>query len=757
MFNAWDLVLGVVVVIELTAPLVRSGVPAFRQDWFWPTDTHAALAQIMLTARAWDNLGTGYLQVYPTILPLYGAVWLLTWIASVNVALIAVCGGAAALTLLGIRKAIRELRGDLRVASCGLIVAPFFFTEEVAGHYPYLVALAGFAWCIALLLEQDSRRPAIWRTLAMSLVLYTAFVQIQVGLIAVVFTVLLVTVRPTKSRIQALAGGLLLCLVLEGPTVVGVLSAGVSGILEFKHVLIGWELSQSLPFRQTVAGTGYIGGYPDRIPFATPIGILMASFGMVGLFTRRTRESIALAIAWIAAVLVVNGLYGPLGPIISWAFRRVPFAAAFRELYSLEVVAILALSIGLGLALSIIRNDTIKTFVALLLAVITLCQGLSEARLARDLIPFWHKPSALTDAERVLAAAPGSGRVLVWPFDGPIGDGLQRWGKDPASLPIGSHGLVNGEVASSATLSAVSYLRNSDGQDAARALANIGVQYVLIRGGWRSATRDAIEPALVGLVPVNLGLVPKALRKRQYFARLYQYKGITVLRNRLYRGLIVQPAGNIGAVTKPILPLIVASNDRDPRGIWVSARDWYWLDPSDTATGALTLSRAGIELRQRSFVTSNARALSWSAPGSKTLILHRIEPRKAYLLPAGTSVAPVAGATSVSSRLGRELLSDATRAAHLDKGSIELCSSVAVLADQSRAWRLRRRGGAMPPDGVAFGYAAAWSYKGPCTEGEVYYAGQASRIVMSFVSLGLAAAIGLSLLLNTFVNARANR
>ena len=341
--------------------LFSPGIVGLIHDWSVPPSAaqNAALASQIF--NGWFTWGLGMPVVFPTEYPLKFALGLAGAAgASGDILSKIIVAGLPALAFLS----AVFLFGRLRIAPWASWIAAAFYAlnpvmlnKLVSGQSTYLLGYAAIPVVLASVLEARSRRHWVWVGIQTGGLLALAAVQIQLGIVAyaiVVVAALCATDVAVLRRLAIVAVTTACFLVTELPTVIG----ATSGISSFDTLQIfrpnqAWVVANSIRPLDAVLLSGYLTHYDAStvrgfLPLWSAAGFIVAIAAVYGYFFTSWRLRTFALVCALGAFCFVTGIYGPIGPLISWLFANVRPMEVFRELYHL--MAALALVYAIGLA-----------------------------------------------------------------------------------------------------------------------------------------------------------------------------------------------------------------------------------------------------------------------------------------------------------------------------------------------------------------------------------------------------------------------
>ncbi|GAC1518723.1 MAG: hypothetical protein NVS2B3_14880 [Vulcanimicrobiaceae bacterium] len=365
----------------------------------------------------------------------------------------------------------------------------------MAGHLMHLYFAAVLPAAIALTVYRlNERAPWKRRRYDVALVLIIASTghlpTTMVLMISVVSTLM-----ASEGRYRAALGIASAALVFHLPTATAIhLVPG--GIYFVKQAVTEWELAQSAPPASLLHFGGYLARYSDTLSprwASTACGLVVAlmPFGA----TKVSRRAATVIIIAAIAALLTMGLYGPLAPLLSDAFVRIPALSLFRELY--DIVPVFGFGAVVAAAAGTARLASAAPRARLAIAAVsaTACVLATVPTLAgfeRNSVPMVDA----SVAARVVAALPGSGRVLwlpgIYPMGTATGDGE---GYDPRMVRHGAHDAIAAYQPEGAVARAYDLLA-TDPPRARAWLQNLGCDWIAIDTAARLA--ETTSPPTLG-------------------------------------------------------------------------------------------------------------------------------------------------------------------------------------------------------------------------------------------------------------------
>lgn len=565
----------------------------YRQDWAWPVTTRQLLDARFQNGVPWNMSGLGGAAIAPLEHPLFYIWSALGLVFGAHWTLVATLVLTFALFGAGIASTARRLWDvtvptSLIVGALAQLGAPML-NKLVAGHIYYLVALTAFLWMIRCLVG-GSRRPTAAFLLAGVLVGF-AIIQIQIYAIALV-ALLIAAIATTRAPSWARWMSVLIAASQLFPELFAALGRDAPATYNMFAPRLLWELNNSSPFPSALFLMGYSPRYAERVlnlsgsygfvVFALEIGI---GLGIVALLVRRrVPAAYALFSGWILGTALVLGFYGPLSPILDFAFAHFRWMAVFRELYHFAAPAwiceVLLLAAIAGVARWRFAVTCYFLVTAALLATLWLPKNFGGM-----LVPF-PKPASLTRQLDFIANSPGDARFLLWPAEWPVGprDG-SGLGNDPASYPIGRHPDANQFRLSGPLEVAAALIREGKPRRAAPWLSAAGVQWMITEPWLREYLLQRAPPLPYDPPWLKL-LIDGATRPRSSLPSLpptcllCAYHSVAIV-NWPYKwrsgdvyirsNALQHPSGNCA-------PPLTFNRMGAAHGGWGNLANWSWLD-----------------------------------------------------------------------------------------------------------------------------------------------------------------------------------
>ncbi len=607
-------------------PIVAShSVPAFQQDWAWPLARPLAFEWFKSFVGLWDGRSTAHANLLP---------WQ-TYAVAVQFLLVALCGVVNGLALwiallefLAAAGCVAMLAGFGVTSWPARFTAAFFyalspvvFTRIAAGHLAYLLGYALLPLIVALA-RRVVERPDAMRAVLLGVALGLAASQIQflvIAWFAIAPLPFVVARAPGWGRRLCAAAGISIAVQLQALLPLAFGSA--AAIYASQPALLSFEYNNSAPAALAPVMLGYFTHYYETY---APAGAVLALYGLLvvavalALFCGRRCGGAAIALIAAGSVLTA-GLYGPLSPVLAWAFERISYAAAFRDLHYFAAITAVGFALALGGGLQ--RLPPAFAAGVLALVAVSASPALSGSELRALIVPPVYVADALADMR--IAASNGPGRVLWLPAEEPLGlTGAANDGRDftaygPASNPSVSDDYQNPQLAY-----ALATLRT--GAPDWNAFAQLNVRYFVFRRYVQSRAWGSfgvsVPMAFAGLGTDRL----ERLATRARTLRLLHRTGLSSIyelpindgftyaasaRERPLRYSELHPLEIAVAPARPSLHVNASRESPDPRRGWVAGRlGWRyaaWL-PDSIYPFVWTTSRVPLSLRAPACVLAGA-------------------------------------------------------------------------------------------------------------------------------------------------------
>jgi len=491
-------------------------------------------------------------------------------------------------------------------------LSPVVFTRIAAGHLAYLLAYALLPLAIALA-RRSIERPRAVTVVALGLVVGIEGCQIQFLAIACL-AVLPLAFLATRSTgwWQRLLGAAGIVVSVQLQALLPLAFGSTATLYAGQPALLSFEYNNSSPFASAPVMLGYFTHYYESHALAGAFAglyVLLAVSIALAIFAAKLPGIYAVTLVVLGTVLTA-GLYGPLSPLLGWAFAHVAYFAVFRDLHYFAALTAAGLALALGIGLQ--RLPAFFAVPALALVGWIVTPTLTGSELRELLVSPVYVNDALADMQT--AAASGPGRVLWLPAEEPIGPrGASNRGRDftaygPAGNPSVSDDYQNPQLAY-----ALATLRS--GTPDWNAFAAMNVRYVVVReylqSGHRPNFGTGFPMAFEGLGDAEIehllqGARPLVLLRRTALSSVYEFRnsaGATYDARANAGAMLYSELGpHEVAVPSPQssprhLPTSLLS--ADPRLGWVAGRlGWRyapWL-PDSVYPFVWTLSSVPLEL-----------------------------------------------------------------------------------------------------------------------------------------------------------------
>lgn len=329
--NGFVVALHAVVLISFALSITYRGVPALRQDWWWPTTHQGVVDYFSRSISGWLPIGIGQPNAYPNDYLLAAALFPAMQLLGPLLALFlfaATIGCCFHWVAVLCSRSVEKTRWYVPlVAEVILLFNPWTYTEVVAGHLYMLLGLTGLAITI-LAVASSSNSP---RSLIVGVAL--ALSQMQFFIICV-FIVATLAIYRKSARLP-----FLISLVLAGPIVVGVLY-NRRELMSIPFLAI-WERSESLNPSAAFAFMGYHPNYVAHVDALFRFGGMLVVFaGVCSVVLCRSFKTVVPALIGVFVIVLSIGFRGPLAGLEWDLMDKIKALAVFRELYDLIGIAI---------------------------------------------------------------------------------------------------------------------------------------------------------------------------------------------------------------------------------------------------------------------------------------------------------------------------------------------------------------------------------------------------------------------------------
>ncbi len=374
----FDLIIACILSVVVVARLaLTAGVPAFQQDWNWPTSSATLRGWFELSTLPWNWNGLGNPQIYPfadyfvsfaaSLAMIIGSkVVLVTFLALT----IATAGFSAALLL---RRIGVQSRLAIVLAIVAYTTSPVIFNKLAAGHTYYLI---GYALLPALCAQLMRLEFVDWKLAAPAIALELAASFTQAQYIIFDFAVIALWIAIRNRRLAAreavsIGIGTLIALIVHGYPIVALFLPQAGFLLAHQHATIDGVASESVNLHDLLIQDGYPPAYFRRVWTAYAAiewsAICAGCFAVLSLVAatwrtvtqrsqpRFNRDGIYLVLGIVIfGTVLVLGLNGPASPILRYAFVHIPATSILKELYHAMVLVALGVAVGIGLGTEIL-------------------------------------------------------------------------------------------------------------------------------------------------------------------------------------------------------------------------------------------------------------------------------------------------------------------------------------------------------------------------------------------------------------------
>lgn len=708
-FWLWIITAGLLLLA--TSPVWSRGtVPAFQQDWSWPTARLFASDWVSSFIGQWSAKGLGQ----PNVLPLE------TYMVCVQYALLMLVGPSLALTLYligvgalavgGIIAVLHEigLRGWARFFIAGWLYAlgPVMFTRVQAGHLAYILAYALTPWLFvfACRVLKGQRAAVVW--LAILYALAASQVQFLVyGLIVVVAALMYAPSRQNFIRVPA-ALALGVALQLQG--LLPLLTSAARAVYAEERPIIAWEQNLSAVPSSAAVMLDYFPHYYEQYACrAITLILWILLIGSAALAVRR-RRVFALGVGlWLIGALICAGLDGPLAAQLQWLVTGTGAGSAFRDFQYAAVFTALGIAIlvGCALELGMISIAPLSIIIALVVAPALDGFGLKALLLPLDYV------NDMTAVARVIEAH-GPGRVLWLPSEEPVGLRTGTAGLDIAIYGTDRNPSAEQERDLRILAFGVSSLRI--GAPRLDVFRRLGIRFFVSRDYVRSQRSGSLGTGLpLAFQGINDDQLSRVLSKTQGVRRIGTTshsqifaidRVLPIMRlSRSYTGALLQSQLDIDQTAvlsagQRVLVLPTSIITADPRKAWVSDFVGRWFTPwiSDSiypyvwTIGAQPLALPTVDKSPCILVGSDNQKRSHRAQYHWRLLR-----KTAAVVPHGLT------AVAMFARCGETL-------ANYLEPRLSRESTLFVFASRYDKGWLMRSGWSLKPPTLADGWAMAW-------------------------------------------------
>ena len=495
-----------VVAFFLLRGIVFGGVPAFHHDWNWPRIDTSAWSIVQFATSAWTPLDIGAPNLYPAILPLL----------AIEAALVRTLGTAVGLDVLlltayvagalgcrGLALAIGF--GELGSTCAGVVylVSPGLYDQLAAGHLGDVCVIASFPWAAKALFAGKLSARAIGFAMLATIM---ASVQLQGLALVLLFCGVTLLVFRDRERARMVAIVAATGLVANVTSLYGLIPRGALNVSFIRQevAVVSWERIQSAALSSALVGRGYSPGY-DMRNVDEPLKLL--TFGLiVGLacllvraLLRRDKSATVLLAVYAAGVGALSGLRGPAAPLLDFAFRSLPAASLFRELFHALPLVLLPLAIGAACAIDVIQTSK-STALRAIVAIAAVLGAVSWSVPAIAGTSGMLETAPPTPLERRFVSeiknAPSKyDRFAVFPGRQPYRDGNSSGVDSLAYYAIGDHWPIFAYFPLAPVSLASDLWLTGDSVGARRVYERMSVGRLLIRNDPPPNARNIVAPA----------------------------------------------------------------------------------------------------------------------------------------------------------------------------------------------------------------------------------------------------------------------
>lgn len=447
-FGSWAWVFGCVIGALIIARLVQTpGIPAFQQDWMWPTSQQAILGWLHLATSAWVWQGLGNPQVYPFAQFLVGfeahVALILGTKTTLDLALFAsftlgTVGAMRAIALCGVSR-----RLSILVAGLAYGASPVVYNKLAAGHTYYLVGLALLPW-IVFWLWRGSRRLSVDVTALVALLLALSWSQAQFVVFDGFALIIFAALARTRAAFAIVGIALAIAISIHIFPIISLFHPSISSQLAYQQSNSAGVASESVGlvnlFKQS--------GYPPRyfrlisadtnaaVGFAPSAALLLGLLALAGFLISlrvsrfKRPETLGIAILGVIGAVIVLGFNPPFGVVMKWMFEHVTAMGVLKELYHAMVLVSLAVACGVAIVVDVslgalASRDLAVAPVALTFAILASISALGTASPALEglyttQVGFRDGASLDSLIQTYTDGVRGPGRVFLVPSVAPI-------------------------------------------------------------------------------------------------------------------------------------------------------------------------------------------------------------------------------------------------------------------------------------------------------------------------------------------------
>lgn len=322
---------------------------------------------------------------------------------------------------------------------------PVMLNKMVSGQTAYQVGYCMLPLVLWAYKRAVARSHYALPSLGFGATVALAGVQIQLGLLAVFIGVVAaisnVFTVPLQRRVAVLIIGLTTALVIEMPTLVGIMGGtnGFADRAQFSHS-VAYLGMNSVPLGDSLRLIGYLTHY-DTIAISRwlwPWNISMAVIvfvAVVGIIGAPSGVRIFSAIVFFMALFLLMGTDSIFGPAISWLFEKVRYMEVFRELYHFMALPALIYAVGIAYFMQFAKKwrharvICVIVWSSIIMVSVPMLTGDADG---------WMRAFPIERAygDALKAQNNGEGRVLWLPMDQPVSFREHGAGVDPMSTTV---------------------------------------------------------------------------------------------------------------------------------------------------------------------------------------------------------------------------------------------------------------------------------------------------------------------------------
>lgn len=333
--------------------------PVLRHDWTTYPGIGGLGALLEQSTSPWIPAGFGSLSIYQPNFILSSILVLTRAFGSASLSFSIYLIVLVGISTFAVRRAIFRIGAaspGLRIGLCILFLFnPWTYTEVVAGHLYMILALALTLLLLVELCLSEVDAGSVF------ILLFMTLPQLQFFLINCVFVSGAAVVRRKYLLLLVPA----LCSL---PILINVLG-NQADLLATPHP-IRWLAEQSVDPGRAPLLLGYFARYtvPLETPFRWAMILVFAGALAAFILCRKVRAAQCTAALTVTAVLLAEGLKGPLKAFAGYLFMVLPETNVYRELYDILGFALLGYIVLYALA----RSQSRLLFAPLALAIGTM-------------------------------------------------------------------------------------------------------------------------------------------------------------------------------------------------------------------------------------------------------------------------------------------------------------------------------------------------------------------------------------------------